>query len=191
MIGLLIDIPPVVELIPAVAVRMPAILRVLLNTIDPPALNINDRLPLEPVSLIGELTKILPVPVPPTPSVKPVYAAPASSVSDTVCGLVRVIALSVPPAVAPTKIFPCCVPLGLNVMTVTDVPLLRVLLIVETGTTELSVSGTQMPALQLEDGGDEAVFVIVMSRVWGRGAESPGMPLGAEALTEAAGPTTS
>src|SRR5262249_11879988 len=105
-IGALIDIPPIAELIPAAASSAPAIVTLLLNTIEPPALNTNDRFPPDPVSLIGELTIMLPVPVPPCPFVKAWYAAPASSVSETVLPCDNVIAPSVPPGVAPKKMFP-------------------------------------------------------------------------------------
>jgi hypothetical protein len=68
VIGLLIAIPPVAVLIPAVAVKIPAIATRLLNAIEPPALSTNDRAPPDPMSMIGELTIMLPGPVPRGPS---------------------------------------------------------------------------------------------------------------------------
>src|SRR5580658_883389 len=159
-------------LLPADAVKPPAIVTELLNAMPPPAFSTSDNAPPDPVSVIGELIVIPPAPPP----------APALSVRLTVVGFESVICPSVPPAVAPTWIFPAWVPAGLEVLTTTDVPPLSDELITAGLSVESSLVGAHASGVPAQVTGFVAEVVVINMLESGSSSHCPGFPNGAAAL---------
>jgi hypothetical protein len=91
-----------------------------------------------------------------------------------------------------TVMFPGCVPVGFEVVTVTNVPRLSAVLMVETSTFGYRSAARKRGGspLQFEDGGELDKLLIVTLEL-GSSSHCPGVPFGAAALTEAKAPISS
>src|SRR6516165_5736850 len=108
--------------------------------------------------------------------------APAESVRTVLVPVVRLSGAS-------TVMFPARVPVGFDVLTVTDEKRFNTALMVEAASFELSAVGVQTSGERLQMTFE---FVFVMSMLEsGSSSHCPAVPLGAAALTTAVGPTLS